>query len=266
MDEIRGSVFKMKKKIKGQLKGSGRKPERMGAGAEGEGASSTSSFPRPAYPHVVVAGGHNREGRGVDIEGRESSQRNLYPDVKVVVESGPGREGNDIGGEKTDRLDPPPLMPSISYNDSTWRGSIQSLSLIGFLDNADDSAVSDQVQEDLGSNESEPNAAEKSKSNWKSTASATAKLLLRGVKESADAFPPLKSVTGGLCFILESYEVRPYFPTHHSRSLQVFQQTKANEHALESLAHGVNALFASLCTPVSEGDVKEELRRKELGR
>ena len=36
---------------------------------------------------------------------------------------------------------------------------------------------------------------------------ATAKLVLYAVKDSADAFPPLKSVVGGLCFILDSYEV-----------------------------------------------------------
>ena len=52
-------------------------------------------------------------------------------------------------------------------------------------------------------------AADENKSNWKSTASATAKLLLRGVRDSADAFPPLKSVAGGLCFVLENCEVWP---------------------------------------------------------
>jgi len=44
---------------------------------------------------------------------------------------------------------------------------------------------------------------------WKSAASATAKLLLRWARDSADAFGPLKSVTGSLCFILENYEVSP---------------------------------------------------------
>ena len=42
---------------------------------------------------------------------------------------------------------------------------------------------------------------------WKATVTASAKLLLRGVRDSADAFGPLKSVAGGLCFFLESYEV-----------------------------------------------------------
>ena len=51
----------------------------------------------------------------------------------------------------------------------------------------------------------EPRAA--NKSGWKPTASSSAKLLLRGVRDSADAFAPLKSVAGGLCFILENCEV-----------------------------------------------------------
>ena len=50
-------------------------------------------------------------------------------------------------------------------------------------------------------------AAEEHKSNWKSTAAASAKLLLRGVRDTSDAFGPLKSVASGLCFILENCEV-----------------------------------------------------------
>ena len=54
----------------------------------------------------------------------------------------------------------------------------------------------------------EPSAAtDENKSGWKSTASSSAKLLLRGVRDSADALGPLKSVAGGLCFILENCEV-----------------------------------------------------------
>ena len=47
---------------------------------------------------------------------------------------------------------------------------------------------------------------------WGSTASSSAKLVLRAVRDSADAFGPLKSVAGGLCFILENCEVR-YLPS-----------------------------------------------------
>ena len=50
--------------------------------------------------------------------------------------------------------------------------------------------------------------ADENRPNWKSTASSSAKLVLRAVRDSADAFGPLKSVAGGLCFILENCEVR----------------------------------------------------------
>ena len=46
------------------------------------------------------------------------------------------------------------------------------------------------------------------KSDRESVISATAKLLLRTAKESADALPALKSVLGGLCSILDNFEVR----------------------------------------------------------
>ena len=55
-------------------------------------------------------------------------------------------------------------------------------------------------------------AADENSPGWKSTASSSAKLVLRGVRDSADAFGPLKSVAGGLCFILENCEVR-YLPS-----------------------------------------------------
>jgi len=260
MDDIRKSLSRTKKKIKDRLKGKGRKVDRTGVDT-GEEASSTSSFPQPD-PHVVVGSSQNREARGVDVEGRESSRSNLHPDAEVAGKSGPSQEGNDANGKGPDRVDPPPSMALIPRSDGMWRGPIQSLPLIVSLDNADDPAAPDQVQEALSPNQSEPNAAGENK--WK-TASATTKMLLRGVKESADAFPPLKSVAGGLYFILENWEVRPYFHTHYSQSLQVPQQTKANEKAIESLADRVNTLSASLCTPVSEGDKREESRRKELG-
>ena len=50
-------------------------------------------------------------------------------------------------------------------------------------------------------------AADGNKSDWKSTASSSARLLLRGARDSGDAFGPLKSVAGGLCFILDNCDV-----------------------------------------------------------
>ena len=42
---------------------------------------------------------------------------------------------------------------------------------------------------------------------WRDMEAALAELSLQGVRDSADDFGPLKSVAGGLCFILENYEV-----------------------------------------------------------
>jgi len=90
------------------------------------------------------------------------------------------------------------------------------LPLIGPADNADSPAIPDHVQDALGSSQGEPNATDENRSElWKSTASTAAKLLLRAVKESADAFPLLKSAVGGLCFILDNYEVCHPFSRHH---------------------------------------------------
>ena len=72
----------------------------------------------------------------------------------------------------------------------------------------------------------EPGAApDVNRSDWKSTASASAKLILRGVRDSSDAFCPLKAVASGLCFILENCEVRSSSPNathdaHQCRSVR----------------------------------------------
>ena len=100
-------------------------------------------------------------------------------------------------------------------------------------------------------------------SDWKATVSASAKLLLRGVRDSADAFGPLKSVAGGLCFFLENYEV--CFPCNaYPQCSQAPQQMKANKQAIESLAPRVRTLAESLCKPVFEGDEGERERRQKL--
>ena len=63
----------------------------------------------------------------------------------------------------------------------------------------DNYATPDHVQDALSSNRNELNSTDKNKFEWwGSTVSAVAGLILHGMKESADAFPPLKSVVGGL--------------------------------------------------------------------
>ena len=123
MDDIRGSLSKIKRHIEHRLTGKKRKAEKARAGEHGEGVESSGSLP----PRSVTSG--DRE-----------------------------REGNESG--------------------------------------ADDESVGPSA------------AGGGSESDWTTTASASAKLLLRGVSSSSDAFGPLKSVAGGLCFILENCEVR----------------------------------------------------------
>jgi hypothetical protein len=101
----------------------------------------------------------------------------------IRAQTGGHGERADVSGSLP-RYVPPPVM-----NSDREQGENES--------GADDEGV-------------EPSAAaDENKPGWKSTASSSAKLLLRGVRDSADAFGPLKSVAGGLCFILENCEVRP---------------------------------------------------------
>ena len=126
------------------------------------------------------------------------------------------------------------------------------------------SAITNPAQVDPSPNKSEPSTGDKNKSNWRSTASAAAGVFLRGVRDSADTFGPLKSVAGGLCFILENCEVRRFFRVCHLYRLEAFQRTKANTQAIESLAPRVKALSTSLCTSASGGDPREQERRTKL--
>ena len=106
-------------------------------------------------------------------------------------------------------------------------------------------------------------AADEDGLDWKATVSASAKPLLRGARDSADALGPLKSVVGGLCFILENYEVCTHCNIHLQCS-QALRSTKANKQAIKSLAPRVKALAELLCKPVSEGDARERERRQKL--
>ena len=123
MDDIRGSLSKIKKDIKYRLTGKKRKADKTQAGGHGVGVESSGSIP----PQSAMSGDREREG----------DERN-----------------------------------------------------------SDDESVGPSA------------AADESESGWKTTATASAKLVLRGVSSSSDAFGPLKSIAGGLCFILENCEVR----------------------------------------------------------
>jgi hypothetical protein len=288
---------KLKKKVKHRLAGSKHRPDRTGTAAGGERVDATGSLPQPG-PHVVASGDHDQEGGNAnavgeqvlpanrpwrlsepepvpggesendqegeaDVDGREDSQ-------KHSMGSGPGKEGNGADGGTVEQVNPSPSTPSIPRGENPDGACVRLLWLPPLIvpsDNVDTSTVPDHGPDVLRPDESaQPSAAADKKSNWRSTASSTTKLLLRGVRDSSDAFGPLKSVASGLCFILENCEV--WFPSciRDRRRLQLPQRTKANKQAIESLAPRIKALSASLCAPASGGDANEEPRRKELGR
>ena len=112
-----------------------------------------------------------------------------------------------------------------------------------------------------------PGVVRESKSDWKSTTYATTKLAINLVKESSDAFPPLKSVVGGLSAILDHCDVRFVSPepNNSSRSWHS-QQTVACRQTIESLMPRVEQLAESLSKPAPEGETGEEERREILKR
>ena len=246
MDDVRRSLSKLKKDLKHRLGGKKRAIDRAGANAAGEMDSSSASLLRP--DSRVVVSGHDGEGSGIsagvsqahsrgpsphpepvpadegylddpqrkeiDVDKKEVSRRHssLDPDAEGAAGSGPGQEMKQASS-------PPPvtLVPRKQESNSTWMLSPQLLHLTTFSGDADTSAVCDHTPQEVspGENAEPGTAVNEKKSSWKSTALATAKLLLRGVRDSADAFGPLKSVAGGLCFILENCEVWSSLHAHH---------------------------------------------------
>jgi hypothetical protein len=231
MDDIRKSLSKMKKDFKHRLGGKKHVPDRAEADTVGERVDSSASLLRPD-PRLAVSG---RDGGGrkisADVSQAHSRGPSLHPGSVPADEGHDKPQGREVGVDEKEgsrshsRLGPDlqdsspnreikrassPLsvipVPPKQEPDSTWTLSPQVLCLTTRLGNTDAPVVPDQ---DLHSDEdSEPSTvANEKKLSWGSTALATAKLLLRGVRDASDAFGPLKSVAGGLCFILENCEV-----------------------------------------------------------
>jgi len=152
MDDIRGSLSKMKKKAKHLLTGKKRKPDGTAtnpgegvdsassvpqlephvvvggsydgegdkAGAAGEPGFSTDQPPQPAGPESVPAPGSDdgREGGETDVDGGEASLMDSHPrpDVEVAAESGHSGELEEVQSSSS--------TPSISHGGkpdlSTW--------------------------------------------------------------------------------------------------------------------------------------------------
>jgi len=253
---------------------SGHNREDKGSNTDGRQIRSAGRLPAPGVPEPVPARRSNNGQGGIEggIDEGEAGQRHPHPhsDSKLAVGCRPGHKGNEADGERVGRVCPSPSTPSITFG-GTPNGVCMWLfrlsSLIFLSENAGTSAIPHNVPKVPHLDESGgPSAtADGNKLDWRSTVSSTAKLLLRGVRDSADAFGPLKSVAGGLCFILENCEVCPpstYYSIYNTHSSP--QQMEANKQAIESLAHRVKTLSGWLCTPVSGGDTREVLRRQIL--
>ena len=222
MDGIRSSFSKLKKDAKYRLRGKKQAPDKVGASTAGEPVDSSSSLLRPE-PHIT-ASGDSGGGSRTSADVRQARSRDPSPQPKPIPASGgnedpqkgnagidekevgQGHSGSNpntkvaVGSAPDQGVHSSPSPPSLS-NEEAGLGSARpsSISLLHLII----SSPSDNVDT------AEPGSVVDKKSDWKATTFATAKLLLRGVRDSADAFGPLKSVVGGLCFVLENCEVQP---------------------------------------------------------
>ena len=84
-----------------------------------------------------------------------------------------------------------------------------------------------------------PAAAYKNESNWGSTLYSGVKVAIDVVKESSDAFTPLKSVAGGLSAVLKYYDVR------HSCFLSIRSHVLTSKSAKRGESQGDQILGAT---------------------
>jgi len=106
-------------------------------------------------------------------------------------------------------------------------------------------------------------AADDAQQNRDLAVSATAKSVLCRVKESPNAYPPLKSIAGYLWHILDNCGVWQPSCISNLHHLQLLQQTRVDQQAIGLLAPRIRTLSESLCDPFTIGDVNERKREEE---
>lgn len=159
-----------------------------------EGETKTDQVQQPDEPEPVPAGRSEdgQGGREAGVDGGEVNQSysHPHPSVEVAVGSGPRREGNDVKGERVERVYPPSPTPPIPRNrkpDGMWMWISPLLTLIVPLDNTDTNTPG-CVPEILPSK------------------------LLQGVRDSGNGLSSLKSIAGGLCLVLDN--CKAWSPSH----------------------------------------------------
>jgi len=101
MDDIRGSLSKMKKKFKYRRTGGKRKPVETDANPGGE---ATDSLPQPE-PHPVADESHDQEGGTAGAAGGQDLSKGRPQPEEPEPVSTCGSE-NDQGGETSDQIHP----------------------------------------------------------------------------------------------------------------------------------------------------------------
>jgi len=134
---------------------------------------------------------HHLRRLDTDMDDLRDSFSSLKKGIKRRIKGKKGKADNPGAGGSGETIGPsgPPPRPGLTV--ATNGGREQE----GNEPNVGDERVKPSATQD------------ENKPDWGSTVSASAKLLLRGVRDSADAFGPLKAVAGGLCFILDNCEV-----------------------------------------------------------
>ena len=175
------------------------------------GVSAGNDDPRPGdSPSVSQSMAElDREPGGSDHTAqRERGKMGLHPHAHECAGRGSSQERGGSGRNRAGQVDPPRSEPDVgrrtptpsilqdSESESTRTTPFQSPPL---TNDAANPTVPGPVR--VGTTTS------RDKSEWIHTASSAAKLFLRTVERASDAFPPLKSVAGGLCAILDNCEV-----------------------------------------------------------
>ena len=114
---------------------------------------------------------------------------------------------------------PAPSAPSVSHGAESGGTTLSTLSrplpVTVSSHNPDDPPALERVREPAESltHALDPGVASEDTPNRRRTTSATVDVILRGVEESSNAYPPLKSVAKCLFVILNNCEVRSPSPT-----------------------------------------------------
>jgi len=131
MDDIRGSLSKMKKKVKHRLTGKKGKPGVTGANPAGEGADSTSSLPQPES-HVVAGKSYDGEADQADTAGEQILSTDGPESVPTCGGDDGQTEGEvDVDGGEASQSHPHPHSDSEIGSGSGSSREVEWFSLSG---------------------------------------------------------------------------------------------------------------------------------------